>query len=127
MFLQPGFLCDVMVVNDAEGTADYFQDIRKEYVFHSEFKDHEHFYTISLEYGHFMGDPFNIERDPTEEGAETAPYLHPIVRRYRCGELVAEYHINDDLESQWFKDEYTHPTLAWFREQLSQSELIAMS
>lgn len=118
MFLQPGFLCDVMVIDEETDTADYYEDVRKDYVFHSDFNDNEHFYTISLEYGHFMGDPFAVERDPSEEGAEHAPYLHPIIRRYRRDQLVSEYHINDDLESQWSKEEYTRPTLAYFQKQL---------
>jgi thioredoxin reductase len=127
MFLQPGFLCDVMVVDEALGTADYFNNVRKHYVMDGPFSQHNHYYTISLEYGRFLGDPFNIERDPDPEAAQDAPYLHPVIRRYSYGDLVGEHHINDDLESRWDKEEYVTPALAWMEAQLRpQAELEMM-
>lgn len=128
MFLQPGFLCDAMVVNEEEGTVDYFGSLRKDYVMaSSDFNQKSHYYTISLEYGHFLGDPFNVERDPDPEAAADAPYLHPVIRHYRFGELVNEHHINDDLESHWYKDEYVQPALAYFEAQLAPVPEMAMA
>jgi hypothetical protein len=119
VFLQPGFLCDVMVVSEENGTAEYFEDIRKDYVMGSAFGDNDHYYTISLEYGHFDGNPFNIERDPSPDAAHEAAYLHPVIRRYCYSQLVAEHHIQDDLESEWYRDEYRWPALAFFEAQLA--------
>ncbi len=118
IFLQPGFLCDVLVVEDGE-TAVYYKDVRQDYVRRGQFIDHPHYYTLSLEYGHFAGDPFAVERDPTPEGARDAAYLHPVIRRFEHGRLIDEHHINDDLESEWHKPEYTEPALAWFAAQLA--------
>lgn len=118
MFLQPAFLCDAIVVDDEAETIQYYPDLRREYVPDSALSEQAHYYTISLEYGHFMGNPFSIERNPDPEKAVDAAYLHPVIRRFRFGELVGEHHIHDDLESQWFKDEYVQPALAWFKEQL---------
>ena len=127
MFLQPAFLCDALVVDESSGTARYYNDLRLDYVANNEtFLKEAHTYTISLEYGHFMGDPFNLERNPAPDKGHEAAYLHPIIRRYHFGELVNEYHINDDLESHWFKDEYVQPALAWFKHQLASQPKVEM-
>jgi len=120
MFLQPGFLCDVVVVSEKEDAARYYTDIRRDYVHKSWLGEKEHFYTISLEYGSFMGDPFTLERDPAPDMGHEAAYLHPVIRRYNAGKMVAEHQINDDLESQWFKEIYVKPARAFFQEQLSR-------
>ncbi|NIP43163.1 MAG: hypothetical protein GWO28_10765, partial [candidate division Zixibacteria bacterium] len=71
MFLQPGFLCDVFVVSGENKLVHYYNDIRMDYVPDSHFSKNDHYYTVSLEYGHFTDDPFSVERDPDpEKGAE---------------------------------------------------------
>jgi thioredoxin reductase len=120
MFLQPGFLGDVVVVSDENGTAKYYDEIRTDYIPDSPFSKNDHYYTISLEYGHFRGDPFSVERDPNPDKGMDAPYLHPVIRRYKQGMLVTEHHIQDDLENAWYKDIYTQPALAFFEKQLKK-------
>lgn len=124
MFLQPGFLGDVLVVDDNGERAKYYPDVRMSYVFSSNLSNHAHYYTITLEYGHFEGDPFNLARDPDPEKGHEAAYLHPVIRRYHYDELVAEHHIQDDLESQWYKEIYVQPALAFFQTQIEETELI---
>jgi hypothetical protein len=121
MFLQPGFLCDVLVVNEAEEVAHCYTDVRRDYALSMGFNDQAHYYTISLEYGHFEGNPFDIERDPDPDKGHEAPYLHPVIRRYNYDKLIAEHHIQDDLENNFYKDEYVKPALAWFEMQLLHS------
>lgn len=122
MFLQPGFLGDVVTVDMDAQVAKYYEDVRMSYVSNSNFSNHEHYYTISLEYGHFTGDPFSVERDPDPEMGDEAAYLHPVIRKYSFDKLVAEHHIQDDLESQWYKDIYVQPALAFFKAQIELSE-----
>lgn len=119
MFLQPGFLCDVMVVNDAEESAHYYTDMRRDYALVMGFNHHPHYYTISLEYGHFEGNPFDVERNPDPDKGHEAAYLHPVIRRYQYDKLVAEHHIQDDLENNFYKEIYVKPALAWFEMQLT--------
>lgn len=126
MFLQPGFLCDVMVVNEETRMANYFNGVRMHYVMDSHLSQNNHYYTISLEYGHFMGNPFSVERDPDPEAAMDAAYLHPVIRHYSYNQLVSEYHIHDDLESQWYKEIYVAPALAYFETQLNPEETVTM-
>ena len=114
----------MIVVDDDQGTVDYYADIRKDYVPESLFSKNDHYYTVSLEYGHFGGDPFNAERDPHPEKGDAAPYLHPVIRRYKQGMLVTEHHINDDLENAWYKEIYTRPAVAFFETQLKTEQNI---
>ncbi len=123
IFLQPGFLSDVIVVDEAGVMATYYEDLRSDYIHQSEFGQNDHYYTLSLEYGKFDGDPFNVERDPDPDKGDRAPYLHPIIRRYSRGMLVSEHHIQDDLESQWNQPQYVEPALAYLRTQLMVSEM----
>lgn len=116
IFLQPGFLKDIVIIKDE--TAEYYTDIRSDYIPHSQFSQNDHYYTISLEYGHFE-DVFNTERDPDPDKGDSAAYLHPIIRRYNHGKIVAEHHINDDLESEWYLDEYVVPAREFFMKQLA--------
>ncbi len=118
MFLQPGFLGDVVVIAEEDGVAKYYEDIRLDHIPNSFLGQHRHFYTVSLEYGHFRGDPFSIERDPDPDKGHEAAYLHPVIRRYNQGMLVAEHHINDDLENQWYKEIYVQPAREFFNAQL---------
>jgi thioredoxin reductase len=119
IFLQPGFLCDVVVVRDQDGVAEYYEDLRTDYVPTSWLGQAEHYYTVTLAYGHFEGDTFSIERDPDPMKGEQAAYLHPIIRRYARGEMVSQHHIQDDLESQWYLEEYVKPAKAYFEKQLA--------
>ncbi|HSF83174.1 MAG TPA: NAD(P)-binding domain-containing protein [Anaerolineales bacterium] len=116
IFLQPGFLQDLVVIQD--GMAEYYTDLRADYIPFSEFSQREHYYTISLEYGHFVN-PFNTERDPSPDMAMEAAYLHPIIRRFSFGKPVTEHHIQDDLESEWYLEEYVEPARVFFNAQLA--------
>jgi hypothetical protein len=120
IFLQPGFLGDVFVVSDEKDLVKYYPDVRMDYVAESDFSKYDHYYTVSLEYGHFGNNPFNVDRDPDPDKGNEAPYLHPIIRRYKKGKLITEYHINDDLENAWHKEIYTQPALAFFEDQLGK-------
>ena len=119
IFLQPGFLADAMVINQSDGTIEYYNDVRKDHI-HKSYLGHEtHYYTISLEYGHFSGDPFSVERDPDPMKATESAYLHPIIRRFNQGKLISEHHIQDDLESEWITEEYIGPARNYFLQQFT--------
>lgn len=122
IFLQPGFMAEVIVVDDDEKLARLYSNVRKDFIPGSFLADHSHYYVLSLEYGHFTGNPFSVERDPHPDMAQEAAYLHPIIRRFNQKELVAEHHIQDDLESEWHLDEYVKPALAFFEAQLASHQ-----
>lgn len=101
MFLQPGFLCDIMVVNSTENTMQYYTGLPVEYIYNSVLSEHEHYYVITMEYGTIEGDPFSVPRDPDPEKSYLDAYLHPIIRRFSAGERLSEHHIPEHLESDW--------------------------
>ena len=98
-------------------------------------------YTITLEWGSWEGDVFAIDRHPSHRTAYTNVFLHPIVRRYRRRELVAEHHVLEDLLGmycaggetgfvrrrserdlrRYHLEEHEFPMRAFFRRQLSTS------
>ena len=106
LWQQFGFLCDLIVLS-GDGTARYYEELPLDYVHQSEFGSCERYVTISLEYGrdHDRVDPFDIsvgrsaQDDPDQ--AHDARYLHPVVRFFSRGELVAEHHIAENLENEW--------------------------
>jgi thioredoxin reductase len=95
LWAQFGFLRDVLVV-EADQTL-YFEELPRDYVFDTGFGSCDHYYTVSLEWGSWQGDVFAIERHPSHATAHTNVFLHPIVRRYRLRELLAEHHVLEDL------------------------------
>ncbi|WP_230422270.1 NAD(P)-binding domain-containing protein [Catenulispora pinistramenti] len=76
---------------------------------------------VTLEYGpdHDKVDRFDVtvrrtaQDDP--ETAHDAAYLHPVVRVYRGGEVLAEHHLAENLENHW-DGEASHraPLVAFF-------------
>jgi thioredoxin reductase len=116
IFLQPGFLQDVVIIKGDH--AEYYEDIRTDYIHQSFIGQNEHYYTIALKYGHF-NDVFATERDPDPNKANEASYLHPVIQRYSYGQPVAEHHIQDDLESEWYLDEYVQPAKQFLEAQLA--------
>ncbi len=116
IFLQPGFLQDVIII-DGE-IAKYYEDIRADYIHASFLGQNEHYYTLALKYGHFQ-DVFSTERDPDPMKGDEAAYLHPVISRFSFGKPVSEHHVQDDLESEWYLDEYIQPARQFLSEQLS--------
>jgi hypothetical protein len=120
LFLQPGYLCDLLVVPEGTtGTVNYYSVLSADYVHEARFAGRRRYYTVSLEYGKFEGDPFNIERDPDPAKGHLAPYLHPVIRCFSDGFLVKEFHMQDDLENNFYYDEHVQPLLDFFREEFS--------
>ena len=101
IFLQPGFLCDVLVIPESGDAARYYQGLPVDYVHDGELGKNSHYYLVTMEYGDIEGDPFRVERDPDPEKAYLDVYLHPIVRRYSGSVSLSEHHIPEHLENDW--------------------------
>ena len=61
-----GFLADVVVVDRAEASARYYEELPLDYVHQSELAAAGSYFTVSLEYGpnHDQHDPFDVARRP---------------------------------------------------------------
>lgn len=130
LWQQTGFLCDVIFVSEDKQRGKYCHEVPKDYLLDSDLGKHNHYYTISLEFGHeyldAYPDPFAIERVHKDDihNAEQSPSLHPIIRRYCQGKLVAEHHVIEDIASEWKEDVHIQPLLKFMTEQLTHSQRI---
>jgi len=98
LWTQFGYLCDVLTVDEATGEIRHYEELPADYVrTESAFGQHDHYYTITFEWGPWDGDVFAIQRHPNHETAYTNAFLHPIIRRYAGQTLIAEHHILEDL------------------------------
>jgi cation diffusion facilitator CzcD-associated flavoprotein CzcO len=73
----------------------------------------------TLEYGpdHDQVDPFDVTvarvaQDDAERAFDAA-YLHPVVRLYRDGVLIATHHVAENLENEWDKPAHRDPLVAF--------------
>ncbi len=98
---QPGFLCDVLTIDEARGVANYYSTLAVDYVRDAQFAGDLHHYVITLEYGNFGNNVFDFDREPDPDKAYNDAYLHPKIRHYHQGKLVNEHHISESLENDW--------------------------
>jgi thioredoxin reductase len=103
LWQQFAVLADVVLIGD--GGARYLEEMPVAY-FREEHREGTGL-TITLEYGpgHDEVDPFDVNVPRIAENdaaaAQDAIYLHPVVRAYRDGDLVATHHLAENLENQW--------------------------
>jgi thioredoxin reductase len=124
LWQQFGVLADLVVV-DVDGRARYLEELPLDYIHGSDHASADYF-TITLEYGpdHDKVDPFDVTVSRVAQDspgtAHDAAYLHPVVRHYRAGELVAEHHVAENLENEWDKPvAHREPLTRFFNRQLS--------
>ncbi len=101
LFLQPGFLCDLLVLPQSIQAVHCFTNVPLDYVYEKWLAVGGHFYTLSLEYGHYEGSPRHLVRDPDPHQAHNDIYLHPVVRHFIDAKQVAELHLPENLENSW--------------------------
>lgn len=119
LWTQFEFLCDAIVVDPDTGTAQHYSDLPEDYAV-ERFGESEHCYTVTLRWGRAdYADVFAIERYPNPDRAQESAFIHPVIRHYRYGELVAEKHLLEDLLAQWRRPErHINPLREFFEEQL---------
>lgn len=104
IFLQPGFLGDLVVVppHDDEPVRIY-RDMPVDYIQEHEAPKLDRYYVLTLEYGKCDGyhDPFAM---PRGVGVPEDFYLHPILRRYDDGVETGKCILQDDLDNDWRLD-----------------------
>jgi thioredoxin reductase len=103
LWQQFGFLCDLIVFDEDNGRAEYYEEQPVGYVKSQAVAPGLRRMAITLEFGKVEGDPFQIERFPTPEMSSRSVFLHPVVRCYAGRELIAEHHMLEDLFGEWRK------------------------
>jgi thioredoxin reductase len=118
LWQQPGFIADAALKNH-EGYA-YIKELPKEHFIEKFASSSDDIYILTLEYGaSILGDPFAVQRNHRENTtvAEASQFLHPVVRRYVNGILVARHDVIEDLEARWVEPEHFEPMIKFFDEQ----------
>ncbi|SFK67326.1 Thioredoxin reductase [Amycolatopsis sacchari] len=104
-----GFLGDA-VFFAADGSVRYAEEMPVDYlhdaVTRGEFGDVDTYLTVTLEYGadHDKVNPFDVSAGRVSQEDTSGldgRYLHPVVRRYRAGQLLDEHHVTENLENEW--------------------------
>lgn len=98
MFLQPGFLGDVIRL-DGPNAGTRHSDVPVAWVKENLLGSGDHL-MITLEFGNFGDNPMHVKRQHTIEGTPD-PFIHPVLRHYRDGKLLATTHLSDHLDSDW--------------------------
>ncbi|WP_157253860.1 NAD(P)-binding domain-containing protein [Nonomuraea typhae] len=96
LWTQFEYLCDAYVIED--GRIEHYEDLPEDYAT----ERFGHLYTLTLRWGpRDQPDVFAIRRHPEPERAAESAFLHPVVRLWRDGALVAERHLLEDLQARW--------------------------
>jgi thioredoxin reductase len=125
LWQQYGFLCDLVTVSP-DGTARYYEEMPLDYVRENDVGRADRCFTVSLEYGrgHASIDPFDVEAGRAWEADPSLDdrYLHPVIRYYRRGELLAERRLPEDICNDWSgEEEYRLPLRDFFAPKLVEA------
>lgn len=120
---------DAIVVGD-DG-ASYLEELPVEYIHLSPSIRRDLYFIVTLEYGpdHASVDPFDIGvmrvRQDDMDRPFDSQYLHPVVRAYSDGELLAEHHVPENLENDWTGPAHRLPLARFFARWLGNGEFSA--
>lgn len=109
MWLQYGFIGDLVIEPSATKPGRYLEDVPVDYSHSTELCADRPHYVVTLEYGRSDFDPLHGDRvshTDVEHGAESTA-LHPVIRRYQGEEMIDELHVVENLEAVWC-DEKLH-------------------
>lgn len=123
LWQQPGFLQDVMLIDRQQQRLNWYLELPQDYITQRFAADE--YMTLTLEFGQRKFDnPFNVSRIAREniKRAEDSNFLHPIIRHYRDGKLLAEHHIIEDLAAEWREAEHLEPLADFLRQQLPTAQ-----
>lgn len=122
LWLQFGFLGDVVAEPEGDEGARYYEDVPVAYVRAGGLGHLPRYQVITLEYGRSDFDPLRDERvaHTDVEHADQSTALHPILRRYRGNRLVGEHHVVENLEAIWCDEELHVAPLREFLERAAR-------
>ncbi len=99
IFLQPGFMADVILLDGPQAGKTY-QDMPVSWTKNAPFTTGS-FLQVSLEYGDFGGDSLHVKRQNNVFGKEPDAFIHPVIRLVADGKVVDQIHMADHLDADW--------------------------
>ncbi|MCM2561183.1 NAD(P)-binding domain-containing protein [Lutimaribacter sp. EGI FJ00015] len=100
IFLQPGFLGDVVVLDGPDAGAIY-TDVPVDWTDDAPGFAGRTLLRATLEFGNFGANSMHVKREHTLDGSTPDPFIHPVLRLVRDGEVLAQTHLSDHLDSDW--------------------------
>ena len=100
LFLQPGFLADVIALDGPE-MGRHYQDIPVAWATQDGPAARGTCLMVTLEFGDFGANPMHVKRQHTAFGGEPDPFIHPVIRLMKNRKPVAEVHLSDHLDADW--------------------------
>lgn len=127
LWQQTDFMCDLITVSEDRTEVHYYDELTKDFIHEGHLSQHEHYYTVSLEFGknvEHVSDPFAIDRVHKEDAfnSSDSEFIHPVIRRFHKNTLMAEHHVIEDLASEWKEEVHIQPLLKFMTEQLNDSQ-----
>ena len=104
MFLQPGFLGDVIHLSGPTAGTHY-RDAPVHWVAETPDVMGPDSLIVTLEFGNFGATPTHVKRAHTAFGGDPDPFIHPVLRHYRDGVLMGTTHLSDHLDADWRRPE----------------------
>ncbi|MFQ5852005.1 MAG: NAD(P)-binding domain-containing protein [Candidatus Binatia bacterium] len=103
LWLQFGFLCDLIVEPDRQSPGRYYEEVPVDYAHTLELCGDQPYYIATLEYGRSDFDALRDDRvaHTDVDHAIDSTALHPVVRRYHRRNLLSEQHLIENLEAIW--------------------------
>lgn len=100
IFLQPSFLGDVVVLDGPDAGAHY-TDVPMQWADQAPEFAGRTLLRATLEFGNFGANAMHVKRAHTVDGDTPDPFIHPVLRLVRDGEVLAQTHLSDNLDSDW--------------------------
>lgn len=122
LWQQFGFLGDVIELYPAGG-GRIVEALPVAHLHGHLMRDCADYFVVTLEYGEgTSADPFRIQRPDSRDAsqAERSAFLHPVVRHCRHGQVLAEQHLMEHLETDWTQPYHVQPLRAFFVERLGR-------
>jgi acyl-CoA synthetase (AMP-forming)/AMP-acid ligase II/thioredoxin reductase/acyl carrier protein len=123
LWQQTGYMCDLLVDRGGD-EVQYYRDLSLDYVHENWLGQNGTYYTMTMEFGQdridAAKDVFSVPRVHKDdvERADESTGIHPIVRRFCRGKMVAEHHVIEDIASEFHESVHHDPLLAFFQKQL---------
>ncbi|WP_415254483.1 NAD(P)-binding domain-containing protein [Sulfitobacter sp.] len=99
IFLQPGFMADLILLDGPQAGKTY-HDVPVSWTQNAPFTTGR-FLQVTLEYGDFGADALHVKRQNNVFGKEPDAFIHPVVRLVSDGKVVDQMHIADHLDADW--------------------------
>ena len=110
LWQQFGFLGDLLIIHEGTKKASYIDALPCDYFHEKLCQNEDNYFVITLEYGTRPFEPFakdveRINRFDTENAVES-DFIHPVIRRYSKGKLIAEKHLIENFHSEFDRKEH---------------------